>query len=292
MTPARSILRRGLVGALVAAALAPTASAAQQPIPLDHFDGWEGWPLMAPGDLHPKSDGLVPLRIEFAGLFPGPNGFGVPPLDSLTMFVDVLEQRFHGERALWIQWTSRPPSAGAGAPALDALLVDRTTFRLLFRIAASARGQWGGRYEVVQARPDRVVQVTVDEDGKTGTHVLEGAADYFDFATYAFLFPFLDLREGLGFRLSGYDYLDKAAEALAVRVVGRTTVRDAEGDEHDVWRVDVMPPHRATLITFYVSKAPPYFYGWDYRVTRDGATAIELRLRGWTPTSAGERAVR
>lgn len=125
-------------------------------------------------------------------------------------------------------------------------------------------------------------QVTVNQDGTTATHTVEGAA-YFDFATYQFLFPFLRLREGMAFRLSGYEYLEQRAEVLPVKIVGRVKFTDARGAEHDAWQVDVMPAHRATLITFYVSEEPPFFYGWDYRLTRDGATAIKLTLRGWTP---------
>lgn len=257
------------------------AVAAQQPLSLDHFDGWETWPLYHPGELSLATQRLVPLRIAFDGLFPGAQGFGRPPLDTLTMIMDVVEQRFHGAPALWIQWLSQP-SAGGGSPALDALLVDRATFRLLFRLAASARGEWAGRYEVVQAKPDGVTQVTVNEDGTTGAHTLEGGGTYFDFATYPFLFPLLDLREGMAFRLSGYEYLEQRAEILPVRVVGRTRVADAHGREREVWRVDIMPAHRATLISFYVSRDPPFFYGWDYRLTRDGSTALKLTLRGWT----------
>jgi len=73
--------------------------------------------------------------------------------------------------------------------------------------------------------------------------------------------------------------------ALAVRVIGRATFADADHLGHEVWRVDVLPTHRATLITFYVSPEPPYFYGWDDRLTRDGSSATKLTLRGWTPTT-------
>lgn len=270
--------------ALVLAGGVPAAVAAQGPLALNHFNGWEAWPLYGPGDLRIASASLIPLRIEFDGLFPGPKGFGAPPLDSLTMYMDVLEQSFRGAPAVWVQWLSRPPVSRQASPALDALLVDRATFRLLFRIAASRPGAWAGRYELIQAQPERVTQVTVGEDGKAATHQLD-TANYFDFATYQFLFPFLDLREGLAFRLRGYEYLEKEGEELPVKVVGRTHVADARGRRHEVWQVDVMPAHRATLITFYVSREPPFFYGWNYRVTRDGSTAIKLTLRGWTATS-------
>jgi hypothetical protein len=277
-----------LIASAVALAFCLAAgAAAQEPLSLEHFDGWEMWPLVEPGDLHPDNAGLVPIRIELDGLFPGPNGFGVPPLEGLTMYMDVTESSFHGNPALWVQWTSKPPPGSPGAPALDVLLVDRETFRLLFRIAGSARGDWAGRYELIQAPPDRVVQVTVGEDGETTKNVLASSASHFDFAAYPFLLPFLDLREGMGWRLSGYDYLEKKGEVLAVRVVGRTSLTDADGVEHDVWQVDVMPAHSATLISFYVSEKPPYFYGWDYRLTRDGSTALKLTLRGWTPMAIG-----
>lgn len=262
----------------------PSVLCAQTPLSLDHFDGWEAWPLYEPGQLPIANTQLAPLRIEFAGLFPGANGFGRQPLDSLTMYMDVIESRFHGALALWIQWLSKPPASSSGSPALDALLVDRATFRLLFRLAASQRGNWAGQYELVQPQAKQLVQVTVQEDGTTEKHTLE-ASNFFDFATYQFLFPLLDLHEGMAFRLSGYEYIEKRAEILPVKVVGRTRVADAGGRMHNVWQVDIMPEHRATLITFYVSQEAPYFYGWDYRVVRDGSMAIQLRLRGWMPTS-------
>jgi len=34
-----------------------------------------------------------------------------------------------------------------------------------------------------------------------------------------------------------------------------------------------------------MASKPRYFYGWDYRLMRDGTMAIQLRLRGWTRTS-------
>lgn len=279
---------RGLRAAVLVAGLFSARTAAgQQPVRLDHFDGWERWPLYAPGDLPITSGKLIPLRITFDGLFPGPRGFGRPPLDSITMLMDVIEETFHGAPALWIQWLSRPSAKPTASPALDALLVDRGTFRLLFRLAASARGEWAGRYEVLQARPKLLVQATVNEDGTAERHVLQAPADYFDFATYQFLLPFIELREGMAFRLSGYEYLEKTPEVLPVRVVGRARVADAAGTMHDVWQVDIMPAHRATLITFYVSPEPPFFYGWDYRLTKDGSTALKLTLRGWTPVSPG-----
>lgn len=271
--------------ALCLSGLSVAPARAQEPLSLEHFDGWESWPLVEPGDLQVDTTGLVPLRIEFDGLFPGPNGFGVPPPQPLTMYMDVIESRFHGEPALWIQWLSKPRAEEGGSPALDALLVERGTFRLLFRIAASARGEWAGNYELIQARPDGVTQVSVGEDGSSAKQVLDGPANYFDFATYQFLLALIDLRENDRYRLSGYDLLDKDAEVLAARVVGRVMVPDADGREHEVWRVDLMPAHRATLISFYVTGEPPYFYGWDYRVTRDGSTALKLTLKAWTTTS-------
>jgi hypothetical protein len=276
-------LRSSVLAASVAAAGA-AGPPGKAPVTLDQFEGWQSWPLVGPGELGLDRGDLLPLRIELDGRFPGPQGFGKGPLDPVTMYMDVLNASFHGRPAVWVQWTADPRVEHA-APALDLLVVDRATFRLLYRIAASARGEWAGRYEVLQARPGRLVQASVGEDGATETRVLEPSAEYFDFASYPFLLPLLDLREGLALRLSGYDYLAKEPEVLALRVAGRTTISDARGAEHEVWQVDVMPPHRATLITFYVTKAPPYFYGWSYRVTRDGRTAVELTYRSWVPTS-------
>jgi hypothetical protein len=277
--------RRFLLGSLVL--FVAGAGEAQRPIPLDDFTGWESWPLVRPGDLDLSGATLQPVHIEFDGLFPGPRGFGSQPLDSLTMWMDLLPARFHGRAAYWVTWTSsgpRPPREEA--PAIDAILVERRSFRLLFRLARSGPASfWAGRYEYVQAAPDSVVQVTVDDSGTTSRHALGTDHPLFEFASYPFLFPWLELRAGNGMRLAGYDYLDKKEEILAVRVVGRVTIPDARGVGHEVWRVDVMPAHRATLISFFVAREPPYFYGWDYRLTRDGSSAVRLTLRGWLPTS-------
>jgi hypothetical protein len=268
-------------------AFSPLVAEAQHPLALDAFDGWETWPLVRPGDLDLSSVVLAPVRIAFAGFFPGAGGFGVPPLDSLTMWMDVLPATFHGKPALWVQWTSSGVrTRAAEAPALDAILVDRATFRLLFRVARSGPAKaWAGAYDLIHATEDSVVQVSVGDDGAAAKHVLDRHATYFDFATYPFLFPFLNLRPGLGLRLAGYDFLGKQEEILAVHVAGRTTVTDARGTTHDVWQVDVMPSHRATLISFYVTPTAPYFYGWDYRLVRDGSTAIKLTYRGWVSTA-------
>lgn len=272
---------------LCAALLAAFPVSAQQALSTDGFRGWESWPLYHPGDLALDNARLEPMHLAFDALFPGPQGFGRGPLEPMTMYMDVFDAFFHGKAALWIQWTSSsPPAREDAAPAIDALLVDRATFRYLFRIGRSGPvDKWAGRYEIVHARPDGVTQTTVNDDGTTATKTLEGPANYFDFATYQFLLPFLDLHEGMQFRLAGYEYIDKAEEILPVRVVGRTRISDAAGQAHDVWQVDVMPAHGLLLITFYVSRAPPYFFGWDYRLTRDGRSAMKLTFRGWRSTA-------
>lgn len=278
---------RRACGLLLASVLGASSATAQQPVSLDHFDGADSWPLYRPGDLPLDNAALRPQRIAFDGRFPGPQGFGRGPLVHLTLYMDVLDVFFHGEPAVWVQWTSTsPPESSTEAPALDALVVDRATFRLLFRVGRSGPAQaWAGRYEIVHATPDSTIQVSVRDDGSTDRKVLADPGPRFDFATYPFLFPFLDLHEGLSFRLAGYDFVDEAEEILAVRVVGRTRITDATGGGREVWRVDVLPPHRATLITFWVTRQAPFFYGWEYRLTRDGTTALDMTYRGWLPTS-------
>lgn len=281
----------GIATALIVGCLAVTGvSARQSPLSLHHFEGWQEWPVLGPGDLELADTPLGPMRLEFDGRFPGPDGFGRGPLVPLTMYMDVLPTRFHDRPATWVQWTSKPLAGGGGAPALDLLVVDRASFELLFRIGASARGAWTGRYEFVNAKPEGLLQLSVDDDGSVATSRLDGTERYFDFATYPFLFPLMDLKPGRSFRLEGYDYLSRATEILAVRVVGQIDIRDAHGSEHRVWRVDVMPPHRATLISFYVTKSAPFFYGWDYRVTHDGSMALQLVYRGWASTDTQDAA--
>ncbi len=271
---------------LISGVFLPGAGASQQALNTAAFDGWERWPLYRPGELSFAHERLAPLRVAFDAEFPGSQGFGVEPLERMTMYMDVLNVNFRGLPATWVQWTSTSPAEGTEAPALDALVVDRSTFRLLFRIARSGPAQgWAGRYEVLHAMNDRVIQVSVEDDGATETNVRDRSAPTFDFATYPFLFPLLDLREGMKFRLAGYDHLAKEEEILPVHVARRVRVADAAGTGHDAWQVDVLAPHGAVLITFYVATEPPWFYGWQYRLTRDGSVALRMTLRDWIPTS-------
>lgn len=205
----------------------------QQAVSVKHFESWETWPTYVPRELPIQNSPLTAVHIAFDGLFPGTNGLGILPLDTLTMFISTHETCFRGKEAMWIRWTSQPQAQSEGAPALDALVVDRSTFGVQFRVAVSEHGAWAGRYEIIHARPDAVVQVTVNEAGTTATHRLDMEPSFFEFAAYPLLFARLDLEQHSTLRLQSYDFFQKAAEVLAVKVVGRIRMVDATRQVHE-----------------------------------------------------------
>lgn len=271
--------RPGRVSATVAVALtlAGGVLGAQEPIPIDHFDGWRSWPLYEAGELEIDAAPLGNLRAEFR--------FEVPSGDTMTMYVDVLEGSLRGQPALWIQHTSSGLEGDStlGTTVIDGLLVDRESFRIAYRIQATRGARsWAGPYAFVQHRPERVSAVHVADDGTVETETLDGETDPFDFATMPFLFPFMEggLQAGRALRLMNIGARgDRAPRPVAIRVMGRTTITDAREREREVWEVQLLSNSERMLVTIWVDETPPWFFGWRYRMVEDGALRTRMMYR-------------
>lgn len=252
----------------------PGVVVGQGAVSIEHFDGWRDWPLYEAGDLRLENDALGPQRTLFE--FPLPTG------GTTTMTVDVLPAHLRGEPALWIEHTSSGvPGDTAGTTVIDALLVDRETFRVAFRIQG-ARGtrSWMGPYRLTQHRPDRILAVTVEEDGTVEKEELGEASDPFDFAAMPYLFPFMEIEEGRGLRLLNIGTAaDLTPRKVPIRVIGDTTITDANGREHDVTEIQRLSNSERALYTIWVTDEPSFWYGWRGQWVEDGRTIWEWRYR-------------
>lgn len=248
---------------------------AQEPLDISHFDGWQDWPLYEAGDLAVDTRGLASQRTVF--------DFRIPTGDTVRMSIDVFTgMHLRGEPALWIQYLSSGVAGdSAGTSTLDALLVDRGSFRIAFRIqGAPGDRSWTGPYDFVKHRPDRVVALHIPDDGTVETETQELTADPFDFAAMPYLFPFLDLEEGGGVRLVNVGARgQRGTREVAVLPVGRTTVTDALGRDHEVREVQLLSHTGRVLISFYIADEAPYFCGWHYRRVDNGATLSKFDYR-------------
>lgn len=265
--------------------LAPHAIAQQAGSPppdLTPFEGWQEWPLIAPSDLRLDTGALGNQRIVFDGMF-GPPGDPSP----VTMYMDVFEVWHGGRPAYWIQWTSSGNPAGAAeSVGIDTLVVDRETFRILFRVAAT--GPSG--YALTVHGAEQITQFRLDADaGSATTHRAEEPAGSFDFATFQFLFPFLGLEDGRRFRLVNIGQPpDLEPREVAVLVAGKVLLEAGREDDPynvEAWDVQVMPSHGRALIHFYVLEEAPFFYGWEYRLA-DGRLVSMMQLYEWSPLTS------
>ena len=273
------------IGPLLLALLASTASLSAQALDMDHFEGYESWPLFTPGDLEfPGTDEVGDLRIGYEALF---GGGPVPAIMNLWM--DVLDVSFRGREAQWIQWTfSADPGEGDGIPTIDALIVDRDTQELLWRLhPGKTMSDFANPYELIQVRPGSIRQINVSDEGMGSAHSLQVSTPMFEFATLGFLFPFMDLEAGKAFRLATYHHPSQAERHIPIYVKGRTELLGEDGTAHDVWAVDVGSTTGETVVTYYVTKDAPYFYGWHYQQVEDGASLFKMTYRGWMPTGVG-----
>jgi len=262
-----------LLGGVVAVLGRPAT--AQEPVSVEHFDGSEQWPLYEAGELELEGEALEDQRTWF--------DFLTPSGDTVGMTVDVHEVFHRGEPALWVQWTSKgEPGDTAGTSTIDDLLIERSTFRIAFRIQASPGPRsWAGNYDLVQHHPDRVVRVAVRDDGSVDREVLEEATAPFDFATMGYLFPLLPLDEMEGFRLLNVGTRgDISPKEVALWPAGRTTIEDSRGGQHRVQEVQLLSASGRVLVSFYVTRGPPYFWGWLYRNVEDGRVISHLVYRG------------
>jgi len=269
-----------LLALLLVAAPAGPAAAQEGPPPPDTsaFEGWEQWPLIVPDNLDLDTGALSNQRVVFDGVF-GPPGSARP----VTMYMDVFEHWFGERPSFWIQWTSSGnPTGLPEAMGIDALIVDRSDLRILFRIATVGEGVYG----LTRHGEDETEHYRIDLGGDTATpHHLEGGHPAFDFAAFQFLFPFLELEEGSAFRIPNIGQPpDLLPRELAVRVAGKIDLETAQGEQVEVWDVQVVPAHRRSIIHFYVTQEAPFFYGWDYLIPSGNATT--MRLYDWQPMLA------
>lgn len=264
--------------------MAANPADAQDAVDLSAFEGYETWPMLMPDDLDLERADLTDLRIYYDAQFPGAGGLDGPLIDT-TMVLDVSGSHFRGQPALVIQWSSTGEAGDtASSGAIDRLVVDRQTHRLLHRIQAQppAGGavRWGGSYRITAFEADRITDTIVGEDGNARpTELLDVSPDTIDFATLQFFLPFIDLEEGLSFRVPVYRYPLNELNGLPVHVVGREEITDGNGAVHEVWAIDVMSIGGGALTRFWIDEDAPYFLGWDYRLARTGRRITRMDYR-------------
>lgn len=265
----------GLAVAALLLLAAPALLEAQDPISLSHFEDWRSWPVYEAGELPIDNAALATQRTIFD--FANPTG-AVDPM-VMDVFADVYHR---GRPAVWVQWTSGGRAGDTeGTSVLDAILLDRETFRVAFRIqGVPGPRAWAGPYAVTQHHPGRVARIGIADDGTVTTDELAHEVDPFDFATMQYLFPFIGLEEGKSFRLMNVGAAGNLEPRdVGVRVIGRTSIEDARGVAHDVWEVQLLTNTEGGLVSFYVTETAPFFHGWDFRRVADGRTLTSLRLR-------------
>lgn len=287
--------RRGFaIIAAIASALSAPLAAAQNLMPppgseidVSHFDGFENWPLYRPGVLPAAHDALVDQRILFKAQFPSAAGLQ-GPLEDTTMMMDLHDLYFRGKPALWVQWTSTGRRDDlAGTASIDMLIAEKATHRLLYRIQSvggpGGPPVWAPPLSIQSHMDGGVTDVLVSSAGEAKTKNLKfDDAGTIDFATLQFWLPFIDLEEGMKFRVPYYRRQREQIGGLPIQVLGRAEIIDARGEAHDVWRVQTMSDTRASLIEFWISEEPPYFMGWDFRLTRDGRRVAYMEyLKHW-----------
>ncbi|MEP1097500.1 MAG: hypothetical protein ABJG78_20455 [Cyclobacteriaceae bacterium] len=261
-----------------------TFSAFAQDLSIAHFEDDENWPLYVPGDLKFDNERLTDLRVEYQA-----NEMGGPGGPGFRLYMDVMDVVFKGRPADWIQWTfsEREDEENTGAPNLDLLIMDRETYKLLFRLMPNGGpgpDKWAGPYGNVQAMPGKIRQLKVKNDGSASMDSLAVNTPVFEFASLGFQFPFMDLEEGKSFRLKGYHFPTNTVGNMSVKVIGKTLIRDVKGNTYEAWQVDVLPASRKSMVTYYVSKEAPYFYGWNYRLVENSKVLFKMDYVGWQST--------
>lgn len=271
-----NIIKMCLIGCLLSLGIS-----AQPPLSIDEWEDFESWSVTKPGELKLKNTELKNQRIIFDGIFPGPGGQTRPT----TMIMDITNVFFQGKPAVWIQWTSTSSENDKqGTASLDLIVVEKQTFRTLFRIAdGPGIRQWAGNYNITHYGPEQITNIFTKDDGTTETKTLRPETDVFEFATFQFLLPFLDLKDGAKYRLPGFQRTSHRYQLIPVRIGGKTGIRDAHGKKHEVWEAQVISADRSTLITFYLTQKAPYFYGWKYERVSDRKILTSMTFREWYP---------
>ena len=269
----------------VAVWVGSTACSAQS-ISLTHFRGSDSWPVFSPGEIPFQNEALDHIRVGYDALFQGQ-----PPLAG---YMNVDRAMFNGRPSLWVEWMFTSENEGSSGWAnMDLLVLDRETGALLSRLAPTTpRGDWGGPYHHLEARPDEMRHLIMGTDGSAEVRAVPLEGPIFDFGALGFVLPFLSLEPGSELQLRAYGKsLGDSVQALAVKGREMVTVLDAQNAEHAALAVDVLPPTRHAVITFFVSDAAPFFLGWDYRDVESGESLFEMRYRGHVltaiPPSAG-----
>ena len=245
-----------------------------------NFDGASEWKVYAPGELTLDNESLHNLRIVYGAEMLTPNG----QLKKKVSF-EIRDVMAAGRKADWIQWLFTSEKGGVeDYPNLDVLVIDSQTGQLRYRMfPAGPTVENGGTYSFIRISPDALSELTVMADGKTypEAHELNGVP-VFDFASLGFILPFLELHEGQGLRLRNYNF--STVGSVAVYPHALRKIRLPSGREVNIRNVDVLVGGGVQMITYKISKDAPYFYGWEYRQIKDGATLFKMDYRGFVPT--------
>lgn len=245
---------------------------AQDTLSLQDFEGWENWPLYEPGDIDIDTGEFGSLITWFDARFGSES--------SITIRADIISDiYFKGEPAFWIQHTS---SGSADNPdrssTLDASLYNLNTFRVLLRIASQpGQRSWGGTYDITQHHPDKVYRIQVAENGSVIRDSLQVKDNNpFDFVTIPHLLSFMNLEQNQRFRLLNIgSRRSLSPRPVAMFVKGKTIYTDADGEEHEVWEVQLLNNAETLLISLFVTKEIPYFWGWQFRRVSNGQLGAE-----------------
>lgn len=253
-----------------------------KPLSLEAFEGSEAWPAYRPGDLRLRNEGLTNIKVAYKAEFALPDG-----TMELLNYIDIMDVMFGGKPADWMQWTFTSQDTSSEAAAnMDTLIMDQETGALRFRILPSAPGSdWGGPYNMIGASDDTVKRVILSDEEPSKTENIEVDGPVFDFGGLPFVFPFIDVEPGDGFRLHAYQQSGaNGVQFLDVKVIGKTKITDVHGKQHSALEIQTLAPSRTTLVSFYVTDKAPYFYGYDYKSVESGVSLFKMTYRGFVGT--------
>lgn len=252
-----------------------------QAIDIRHFADSDDWPLYIPGQVQMNNEKLTNLRIAYDA-----PEMGSPGGPTFDLYMDVMDIQFQGKPADWIQWTfsHKKEAEGKGPATMDMLIVEQETYKYLYRLHPNDFNTNANTYGTIEVRPNSVRQMTVKKKGTATLDTLAVKTPLFEFATLGFLFPFMDLEMGQKFRLKGYHFPSKSLNNMAVYVKGEVEIKDHWQKPHQAWAVEVLSGSKTTLVTYYVTKEAPYFYGWNYRRIEDGVSLFKMSYKGWLST--------
>lgn len=259
-----------------------SAETENKPLSLVAFEGSEHWPTYRPGDLQLRNEGLTNIKVAYEAEFAVPDG-----TMRLLNYIDIMDVMFGGKPADWMQWTFTSQETSSEVAAnMDTLIMDQETGALRFRILPSAPGSdWGGPYNMIGASDDTVKRVILSDEEPSKTENINVDGPVFDFGGLPFVFPFIDVEPGDGFRVHAYQQSGvNGVQFLDVKVIGKTKITDVHGKKHHALEIQTLAPSRTTLVSFYVTDEAPYFYGYDYKSTESGISLFKMTYRGFVGT--------